>query len=121
MVDPMPNDEEKMNRLRRAMYSRSLAPKLKEHQRRALEDDRTDVSEDWKRQYQELQGATVAPRIFLRLRSVVRWLVIALVIFLIGVAGFLTYYFTIGGGATLRLLARLAYQFPAPRVFRAVN
>ncbi|OGG60732.1 hypothetical protein A3C86_01785 [Candidatus Kaiserbacteria bacterium RIFCSPHIGHO2_02_FULL_49_16] len=114
MVDPMPNDEEKMNRLRRAMYSRSLAPKLKEHQRRALEDDRTDVSEDWKRQYQELQGATVAPRIFLRLRSVVRWLVIALVIFLIGVAGFLTYYFTIGGGATTATSGKIGISISGP-------
>jgi len=110
----MPNDEEKMNRLRRAMYSRSLAPKLKEHQRRALEDDRTDVSEDWKRQYQELQGATVAPRIFLRLRSVVRWLVIALVIFLIGVAGFLTYYFTIGGGATTATSGKIGISISGP-------
>src|SRR3989338_5285759 len=114
MVDPMPNDEEKMNRLRRAMYSRSLAPKLKEHQRRALEDDRTDVSEDWKRQYQELQGATVAPRIFLRLRSVVRWLGIALVIFLIGVAGFLTYYFTIGGGATTAASGKTGISISGP-------
>ncbi|KKW09390.1 MAG: hypothetical protein UY44_C0002G0030 [Candidatus Kaiserbacteria bacterium GW2011_GWA2_49_19] len=114
MVDPMPNDEEKMNRLRRAMYSRSLAPKLKEHQRRALEDDRTDVSEDWKRQYQELQGATVAPRIFLRLRSVVRWLGIALVIFLIGVAGFLTYYFTIGGGATTATSGKIGISISGP-------
>ena len=110
----MPNDEEKMNRLRRAMYSRSLAPKLKEHQRRALEDDRTDVSEDWKRQYQELQGATVAPRIFLRLRSVVRWLGIALVIFLIGVAGFLTYYFTIGGGATTATSGKIGISISGP-------
>ncbi|MDO8552971.1 MAG: hypothetical protein Q7S01_05650 [bacterium] len=99
MVDPMPNDEEKMNRLRRAMYSRSLSPKLKEHQRRVLEDDGISVPEDWKRQEPQLQGTTVAPR-YLEWRSVARWLGIALIAFFIGVAGFLAYYFTIGGGAS---------------------
>ncbi|MEK7107304.1 MAG: hypothetical protein AAB899_03915 [Patescibacteria group bacterium] len=114
MVDPMSNDEEKMNRLRRAMYSRSLSPKLKEHQRRMLDVDRTDVPEDWKRQEPELQGTAVAPRIYLEWRSVARWLVIAAIAFFIGVAGFLAYYFTIGGGATPRTSGNIGISISGP-------
>ncbi|MDP3965341.1 MAG: hypothetical protein Q8Q13_00910 [bacterium] len=99
MVDPMPNEEEKMNRLRRAMYSRSLSPKLHERQRRTLEEDRTDVAEDWNRQEPELPGTMVAPRMSGAWKSAVRWLGVALAAFCIGAIGFLAYYFTIGGGA----------------------
>ena len=99
-MEPMPNDEEKMNRLRRAMYSRSLAPKFKDHQRRTLEGDRTDIAEDWKMQEPKLQGIVVAPRISGIWRSTMRWLGIALAAFFVGAAGFITYYFTIGGGSS---------------------
>ncbi|MDO8522640.1 MAG: hypothetical protein Q7S08_05175 [bacterium] len=99
-MDPMPNEEEKMNRLRRAMYSRSLSPKFKDKERRTLEGDRTDISEDWNRKEPELQGTMVAPRISTAWSGAVRWLGIALVAFFIGAVGFFAYYFTIGGGSS---------------------
>src|SRR3989338_352113 len=87
MVDPMPNDEEKMNRLRRAMYSRSLSPKLHERQRRTLAGDRIDVAEDWKREEPKLESIMVAPRMSGIWRGAARWLGVALVAFLVGAAG----------------------------------
>src|SRR3990167_4691496 len=85
MVDPMPNEEEKVGRLRRAMYSRSLSPKFKDRGRRTLEEDRTDVSEDWDRQEPELEGTIVAPKILFPWRRAAQWLGIAFGAFLIGV------------------------------------
>ena len=100
MVDPMPNEEEKVGRLRRAMYSRSLSPKFKDRGRRTLEEDRTDVSEDWDRQEPELEGTIVAPKILFPWRRAAQWLGIAFGAFLIGVIGFFAYYFTLGGGSS---------------------
>jgi hypothetical protein len=99
-MDPMPNEEEKMNRLRRAMYSRSLSPNFRARQRRTLDGDMSDVSEDWHKQEAELKGTMVAPRIVGVLRGAMRWLGVTSVAFLIGAVGFLAYYFTIGGGST---------------------
>lgn len=110
----MPNDEEKMNRLRRAMYSRSLSPKFKDRQRRALEGDRTDVSEDWKRPEPELQSTMVAPRMAMDWNGAARWLGIALAAFLIGLAGFFTYYFTIGGGASSAASGNIGIAISGP-------
>jgi len=110
----MPNDEEKMNRLRRAMYSRSLSSKLHERQRRTLAGDRIDVAEDWKREEPKLAGIIVAPRMSGIWRGAARWLGVALVAFLIGAAGFLAYYFTLGGGALPASASKIGISISGP-------
>jgi len=114
MVDPMPNDEEKMNRLRRAMYSRSLSPKLHERQRRTLAGDRIDVAEDWKREEPKLESIMVAPRMSGIWRGAARWLGVALVAFLVGAAGFLAYYFTLGVGALPASASKIGISISGP-------
>jgi hypothetical protein len=113
-MDPMPEGEEKMNRLRRAMYSRSLSPKFKDRQRRVLAGDRTDVSEDWKREEPHLESTIVAPKFPSIWRGVVRWTLIAIITFTIGAVGFLAYYFTIGGGASSATSGNISISISGP-------
>lgn len=94
-----PNEDEKLERLRRAMYSRSQSPKLKDRPRRVLEEDPALVGEDWQRPEQEISGSIIAPRSISVGRGAMRWLLIAGVAFAVGAAVFFAYYFTLGGGA----------------------
>ena len=96
-----PSDEyEKIERLRRAMYSRSLSPKFKDRPRRPLESGKSQVGEDWEREEPEVPSSLIAPRNIGAGRSAMRWFLIATVAFFVGAVGFFAYYFTIGGGAS---------------------
>lgn len=96
------HEEEKIDRLRRAMYSRSLSPKFKDRPRRQLESDASEVGEDWKREEPEaVSDAPIASRDAGHGTGAMRWLIIAAVAFFVGAAGFFAYYFTIGGGASI--------------------
>lgn len=103
-----------MNRLRRAMYSRSLSPKLKDRERRMLTGDRADVSEDWKIEEPHLEGTIVAPRFPGIWRRAVRWIAVAFAAFVIGAVGFFTYYFTIGGGASPSTSGNIGISISGP-------
>ncbi len=80
------------------MYSRSLSDKLKDRPRRALEDIRPLVGEDFVHPEPEIAGIKVAPRALSATRAVLWWLLVGSVIFFIAALAFFTYYFTLGGG-----------------------
>lgn len=94
------HEKEKIERLRRAMYSRSLSPNIKEKERRALEDHAPQVGEDWTRREDALASARVAPRTIAVARTAMRGLIWAAIAFFIGAAAFFGYYFFFGQGAT---------------------
>ncbi|MDO8481839.1 MAG: hypothetical protein Q7S75_02015 [bacterium] len=99
-MDPSEHEKEKIERLRRAMYSRSLSEKIKDRPRRILVGDKTAPPEDWQKQEQEPQHDTViTPMSTKPTKGVLRWFLFAAIAFLVGIAGFFAYYFTIGGGA----------------------
>lgn len=100
-VDPnLDHEKEKIERLRRAMYSRELSGKIKDRPRHSMEPAHPVVGEDWKRPETKLEPMTVAPRNIGIARSALRWMLGASVVFFIAALGFLGYYFTIGGGAS---------------------
>lgn len=93
------DDEEKIDRLRRAMYSRSLSGKLTSRPRREMDERPNIVGEDWQMREKKFSGAIIAPKSMKAERSALRWLLIAATVFFVGAAGFFAYYFTIGVGS----------------------
>lgn len=101
-ADPVSTDheKEKIERLRRAMYSRALSPKLTERERRELEERGPQVGEDWVRDEPELVGSHVAPRTIGIVRTGLQGIIWAAAAFFVGAVVFFGYYFFFGEGAT---------------------
>lgn len=93
------HEHEKIERLRRAMYSRSLSPNIKDRDRRHLELPKPIVGEDWKVSEPGIGPSITAPRSITFARTLLRWLFIAVGVFFLGSVGFFVYYFTVGGGS----------------------
>ena len=94
------HEDEKIERLRRAMYSRSLSPRLKEHQRRTLAESEDPVGDDWIREEPKLERVITAPRSINIVRTALWWLVALAAVFFIGAVAFFIYFFTFGGGSS---------------------
>src|SRR3989344_5411690 len=93
-------EEQKIQRLREAMYSRKLEPLIKEKPRRELEETKPLIGEEWMREEPLLQRSTIAPQRIRITRVLARWAVYAAIAFFVGAAGFFAYYFFLGGGST---------------------
>src|SRR3989344_2235548 len=87
------HEKEKIERLRRAMYSRSLSGMLGERPRHTLGKPQQVVGEDWE---EKEMGA--APSMGL-VRKILWWFLGASIIFFIAALAFFGYYFTLGGGS----------------------
>ena len=108
------HEKEKIERLRRAMYSRDLSEKLKERPRRPLDGIRPIVGEEWHRPEPDLPASTVAPRTIALARHVLWWILgLALAFFVIAI-GFFVYYFTVGGGASAASPANIDISISGP-------
>ncbi len=94
------HEQEKIERLRRAMYSREMSPKLKERERREMDEIRPIVGEDWQRHEPQLENTMVAPRTIGMARKVLWWVLAGAVLFFIAAGGFFVYYFALGTGAS---------------------
>lgn len=97
----IPNEEDKgkIDRLRQAMYSRDLADKLHERDRRELRPDMPLVPTDFQTEESKLSKTVVAPRTIGVVRNIL-WIILGIAtVFFLGAAGFFGYYFTFGGGS----------------------
>ena len=95
------HDKEKIERLRRAMYSREISEGLRARPRRKLDDVRPIVDEEWHHQEPELSPSIVAPRAAIAFtRKALWWVLGAAVIFFVLAIGFFIYYFSVGGGSS---------------------
>lgn len=108
------HDAEKIERLRRAMYSRELSEKIKERPRRPLDDIRPVVGEEWKHEETPLPSSVVAPRVIMVARKALWWLLGLAIVFFIGAAGFFAYYFTLGGGSSPASPANIDISISGP-------
>lgn len=93
-------EQEKIERLRRAMYSRSLSDKLKERPRREFAETEPLVGEEWQDEEEGLPQTRVAPRAIGLTRAALWWLLALSVAFFVVALGVFAYYFTIGGGGS---------------------
>lgn len=93
-------EQEKIERLRRAMYSRTLSDKLKERPRRALDGVDPLVGEEWVEEGEEIAGSHVAPRVMGYTRKALWWFLGLSVVFFIAALSFFIFYFTFGAGSS---------------------
>ena len=109
------HDNEKVERLRRAMYSRGLSEHIKERPRRTLDDIRPIVGEDWRHEEMPLPSSIVAPRAVITFVRTALWRVLGLaIVFFIGAVGFFAYYFTLGAGASPASTANIEISISGP-------
>jgi hypothetical protein len=91
-------EQEKIERLRRAMYSRQLSEKMGERPRHALAPEREALPEDWREEEPGVSGSMVAPRFIGMTRKILTWTLIASIVFFVAALGFFAYFFVLGGG-----------------------
>lgn len=113
-MDESSHEDEKIERLRRAMYSRSLSPQLKDKDRRHLESERPVVGEDWNIPEPGTRSSVVAPRGINVLRSLLWWTLAVVGVFFLGSVGFFAYYFTLGGGSLPASPGNIAISIAGP-------
>lgn len=107
-------EQEKIERLRRAMYSRSLEGKIKERPRRVLGEEDPLVGEEWQDEADPLASSRVAPRLMGYTRTALWWFLGASVAFFIVALGFFTYYFTLGAGSAAAAPANIDIAVSGP-------
>lgn len=98
-MEPSEHEQEKIERLRRAMYSRVYADKLKPRERREMQPPAPGAPEDFVRPEPHFEGTIVAPAGLTIMRSVLWWVLGLAVVFFIGAVGFFVYYFMFGSGS----------------------
>ncbi len=100
------HEKEKVERLRRAMYSRSLSGLLKERPRRVLGQAGDNVGDDFLKQVDQRQdveqgqatGPLIASEAVGFARTALWWLMGAALLFFVGAMSFFGYYFLLGEG-----------------------
>src|SRR3989344_1093477 len=97
--EPSEHEKEKIERLRRAMYSRSLSGMLGERPRHQLGKPQQVVGEDWEEKEMGAEPSMVAPPTMGLVRKILWWFLGASIIFFIAALAFFGYYFTLGGGS----------------------
>ena len=100
-MDLSEHEKEKIERLRRAMYSRSLSPKIQDRTRRPLGTSQRTVGEDFVETQEKIAGIIVAPRAMGLARSALWWFLGIAIVFFIGAVGFFGYFFLFGGGSSV--------------------
>src|SRR3989344_2964478 len=111
---PSEHEKEKIERLRRAMYSRSLSDKLKDKERRELGQKVPIVGEEFVEPQAQVAGMRVAPRAIGFARTALWWLLGGAVVFFIGAVGFFSYYFLLGGGSLAASPGNIAIAISGP-------
>ncbi len=98
-MDLSEHEKEKIERLRRAMYSRSLSPKLQDRERRPLGAPQEGIGEEFTEVQEKVAGIRVAPQAIGLARTALWWLLGASLVFFIGAIAFFGYFFLWGGGS----------------------
>jgi hypothetical protein len=107
-------DDDKISRLRGAMYSRALSEKIHARDRRKLAENRDVVGNDWNRPEPGTSPFMVAPRGIGTMRIFLSWLLVAAIVFFLGAAGFFAYYFSFGGGSISASSANIGIAISGP-------
>lgn len=97
---PPDHEHEKIERLKRTIYSRSDSERLSPRERRTLRGDTVRVGEEWVRQEPTLSSVRVAPRTIGLPRTALSFLFGAAALFFLTACGVFAYYFLIGPGSS---------------------
>src|SRR3989344_5522280 len=106
-MPPSDHEKEKIERLRRAMYSRTYADKLGPRERRSLESEHSGVPEDWAHKPEALRPEDLPLEAMLRPQrkkqsySVLKLTLLVAAVFFIGAIIFFGYYLFFGGASSI--------------------
>lgn len=107
------HEKEKIERLRRAMYSRSLSGKIEAKDRHELAPEKMEVSEDFEKKEEVLPATRVAPRAIGVARKALWGLLIGAIVFFVGAVGvFMFYIFYTGSSAATARSIDIAVSGP---------
>lgn len=107
-------EKQKIERLRRAIYSRSISGDIRERPRHAMSEREETLDEEWKDQETVVAGVHVAPRLIGATRRLLWWSLLASVCFFIAAVGIFGYYFTFGAGSNPANPANIDIVIAAP-------
>lgn len=93
--------EDKIARLKRAMYSRVVANKLVPRDRRVMDALPTTVATDFEKPVEAIGGKVVAPRTINAVRYTLWWVLGAAMLFFLVAVGIFVYYFFFGEGSAV--------------------
>ena len=106
-MPPSDHEKEKIERLRRAMYSRTYADKLGPRERRSLESEHSGVPEDWAHKPEALRPEDLPLEAMLRPQrkkksySVLKLTLLTAAVFFVGAILFFGYYLFFGGASSI--------------------
>src|SRR3989338_758889 len=105
---PPYNEEEKIGRLRRAMYSRKFADSLGPQERRKLDPRRESVPQDWSHDDTHEEKPSILPleammpmRHTSQIRAIMRLILVVSGLFFVSTIGFFAYYLFFGGASAI--------------------
>ena len=113
-MPPPEHDAEKIDRLRRAMYSRTLSDKLKDKPRREFDTNAPLVGENFTRTDAGAPRSIIAPRTIGLARTALWWILGAAVVFFIAALAFFGYYFFVGPGSTNATSSNISISVSGP-------
>lgn len=113
-MEPSEHEKDKVERLRRAMYSRSLSPKIHDRERRPLGQEQSSVGNEFVKPQEDASGLVVAPRTIGVARKALWWLLGAAIVFFLGAIAFFSYYFLLGGGSFAASPSNIAISISGP-------
>jgi len=108
------HDSDKVERLRRAMYSRKLSDDIRERPRRELDAEKPLVGEDFTRIDPGAPGTIIAPRTIGVARTALWWLLVAAIVFFFGALAFFGYYFFFGAGSGSATASNISISVSGP-------
>lgn len=94
------HEHEKIERLKRAIYSRTDSNRVAPRERRGLHEEVARVGEDWVRTEPKLNQMRVAPRTIGAPRAALTALFGAAIVFFLAASGVFAYYFFVGPGSS---------------------
>lgn len=109
LLMPPYHEEEKIGRLRRAMYSRKFGDTLGSRERRKLDPGHEEIPEDWEQGAAQSEKPTSLPLDAMllrpaapsRARAIMGWILVAAGLFFVGTLGFFAYYLFFGGASAI--------------------
>ncbi|MDO8514617.1 MAG: hypothetical protein Q7S50_03680 [bacterium] len=113
-MEPSEHEKDKVERLRRAMYSRSLSGKIHDRERRPLEQQNPIVGNEFVAPEERIAGVVVAPRAIGLARKGLWWLLGGAVVFFVGATVFFGYYFLFGGGSLVAPPSNIGISVSGP-------
>src|SRR4051812_908282 len=108
------SEDQRIDRLRRAMYSRSLSRNIKERDRREMDPSPQIVGEDFKEKDAGVPEKMVAPRGILYMRNFLWLLLGGSIVFFIATVAFFGYYFFFGAGSIAALPGNIDIAIAGP-------